>query len=39
MKIAMRVFVLMFVFSAVGFSQTSFQGPGTNPGLPPHATA
>lgn len=39
MKITMRMLVLTLVLSAVGFSHTSFEGPGTVPNDPPVATA
>jgi hypothetical protein len=39
MKIAMRLVVLTLVLVAAGFSQVSFEGPGTIPPDPPLATA
>jgi hypothetical protein len=39
MKIAMRMLVLTLMLSAAGFSNTSFEGPGTIPNDPPVATA
>jgi hypothetical protein len=38
MKFAMRMVVLTLVLVAAGFSQVSFEGPGTIPPNPPVAT-
>lgn len=35
MKITIRIVVLTLMLSAVGFSLTSFEGPGTIPSDPP----
>ena len=37
MKIAIRMVVLTLVLVAAGFSQMSFEGPGTIPPFPPVA--
>lgn len=37
MKIAMRMLILTLVLVAAGFSQVSFEGPGTIPNDPPLA--
>ena len=39
MKIAIRMFVLFVMLSAVGFSLTSFEGPGQIPNDPPVVAA
>lgn len=39
MKIAIRMFVLILMLSAAGFSLTSFDGPGPVPNDPPVVAA